>query len=126
MNDDPLRTADLWRTRGDEVALATVVRTRRSAPRPLGSKFAVSSRGDIAGSVSGGCVEGAVVEEAQGVLAGDPGRLLFYGIADDFAWDVGLACGGELWVWLDRYEPWPAPPERAAPAPGLEGPATAA
>ena len=75
MNDDTLRTADLWRTRGDEVALATVVRTRRSAPRPLGSKFAVGSRGEMAGSVSGGCVEGAVVGEAQSVLEGGPPKL---------------------------------------------------
>ena len=82
MNDDTLRTADLWRTRGDDVALATVVRTRLSAPRPLGSKFAVGSRGEMAGSVSGGCVEGAVVEEAQSVLKGGPPKLLFYGIAE--------------------------------------------
>ena len=82
MNEDTLRTADLWRTRGDEVALATVVRTRRSAPRPLGSKFAVGSRGEMAGSVSGGCVEGAVVGEAQSVLKGGPPKLVFYGIGD--------------------------------------------
>jgi xanthine dehydrogenase accessory factor len=114
MNDDTLRTADLWRTRGDDVALATVVRTRRSAPRPLGSKFAVGSRGEMAGSVSGGCVEGAVVGEAQSVLKGGPPKLLFYGIANDEAWDVGLACGGEIWVWVERYEGWETPAERAA------------
>jgi xanthine dehydrogenase accessory factor len=122
MNDDTIRTADLWRTRGDEVALATVVRTRRSAPRPLGSKFAVSQRGEIAGSVSGGCVEGAVVEEARSVLDGGAPKLLYYGIADDLAWDVGLACGGELWVWLERYDRWPSPPERAALVTVVEGP----
>ena len=114
MNEDTLRTADLWRTRGDEVALATVVRTRRSAPRPLGSKFAVGSRGEMAGSVSGGCVEGAVVAEAQSVLQGGPPKLVFYGIANDEAWDVGLACGGEIWVWIERYEGWEIPAERAA------------
>ena len=114
MNEDTLRTADLWRTRGDEVALATVVRTRRSAPRPLGSKFAVGSRGEMAGSVSGGCVEGAVVAEAQSVLKGGPPKLVFYGIANDEAWDVGLACGGEIWVWIERYEGWEIPAERAA------------
>jgi xanthine dehydrogenase accessory factor len=114
MNEDTLRTADLWRTRGDEVALATVVRTRRSAPRPLGSKFAVGARGEMAGSVSGGCVEGAVVAEAQSVLSGGPPKLLFYGIANDEAWDVGLACGGEIWVWVERYEGWETPAERAA------------
>ncbi|MDX6540518.1 MAG: xanthine dehydrogenase accessory factor [Gaiellales bacterium] len=114
MNDDTLRTADLWRTRGDAVALATVVRTRRSAPRPLGSKFAVGSRGEMAGSVSGGCVEGAVVHEAQSVLQGGPPKLVFYGIANDEAWDVGLACGGEIWVWIERYDGWETPAERAA------------
>ena len=109
MNEETLRTADLWRSRGDDVALATVVRTRLSAPRPLGAKFAVGSRGEMAGSVSGGCVEGAVVEEAQSVLAGGPPKLLFYGIADDEAWDVGLACGGEIWIWVERYDGWETP-----------------
>src|SRR5690349_11988622 len=122
MNDETLRMADLWRTRGDEVALATVVRTRRSAPRPLGSKFAVSQRTEIAGSVSGGCVEGAVVEEAREVLAGGPPKLLYYGIADDLAWDVGLACGGELWVWLERYQGWPTAQERSALVTVVDGP----
>jgi xanthine dehydrogenase accessory factor len=114
MNDETLRTAEIWRTRGDDVALATVVRTRRSAPRPLGSKFAVGSRGEMAGSVSGGCVEGAVVGEAQSVLKGGPPKLLFYGIANDEAWDVGLACGGEIWVWVERYDGWETPAARAA------------
>jgi xanthine dehydrogenase accessory factor len=121
MNEDTLRTADLWRTRGDDVALATVVRTRRSAPRPLGAKFAVGSRGEMAGSVSGGCVEGAVVEEAQSVLEGGPPKLLFYGIADDEAWDVGLACGGEIWVWVERYDGWETPAERAARVTIIDG-----
>ena len=68
----------------------------------------------MAGSVSGGCVEGAVVAEAQSVLKGGPPKLVFYGIANDEAWDVGLACGGEIWVWIERYEGWEIPAERAA------------
>ena len=72
MNEDTLRAAETWRTRGDAVALATLVRRPRSAPRPLGNKLAISARGEMAGSVSGGCVEGAVFEEAQAVLAGGP------------------------------------------------------
>ena len=74
MNEDTLRAAETWRTRGDAVALATLVRSRRSAPRPLGNKLAISARGEMAGSVSGGCVEGAVFEEAQSVLAGGPSQ----------------------------------------------------
>ncbi len=121
MNEDTLRAADTWRTRGDAVALATIVRSRRSAPRPLGSKFAVSQRGEIAGSVSGGCVEGAVVEEARSVLDGGPPKLLYYGIADDEAWNVGLTCGGEIWIWVERYEGWEQPTERGARVTVIEG-----
>ena len=121
MSDSTLRAADSWRTRGQAVVLATVVRTRRSAPRPLGSKFAVAASGEIAGSVSGGCVEGAVVEEAQSVLAGGPGKLVMYGIADDEAWDVGLACGGEVWIWIEAYGGWELPSERAARVTVIEG-----
>ena len=121
MNEDTLRAADTWRTRGDAVALATIVRSRRSAPRPLGSKFAISARGELAGSVSGGCVEGAVVDEARSVLDGGPPKLLYYGIADDEAWDVGLACGGEIWIWVERYEGWDQPVERAARVTVVEG-----
>jgi xanthine dehydrogenase accessory factor len=87
------------------VALATVVAVHRSAPRPPGSKMAVNDRGEVYGAVSGGCVEGAVVEQAEAVLAGGEPRLLHYGIQDSDAWDVGLPCGGEIDVWVERYEP---------------------
>src|SRR6266700_8260307 len=89
-----------WIARGDRVALATVVDVRRSAPRPPGAKMAVNEHGEIAGAVSGGCVEGAVVEVAEEVLSGGEPRLLHFGIADSDAWDVGLPCGGEIDVWV--------------------------
>ncbi len=82
---------DRWRSRGEKVALATVVATRRSSPRPVGSKLAVSESGELAGSVSGGCVESDVVLAAQDVLTSGTPRLLTYGITDDMALDVGLA-----------------------------------
>jgi xanthine dehydrogenase accessory factor len=88
----------------------------------LGNKLAISARGEMAGSVSGGCVEGAVFEEAQAVLAGGPPKLLYYGIADDTAWNVGLTCGGEIWVWLEAYTGWPVPAERTARVTVVEGP----
>jgi xanthine dehydrogenase accessory factor len=91
-----------WLARGDRVALATVVATRRSAPRPVGAKLAVSGQGELAGSVSGGCVENEVYENAQEVLAGGPPRLLTYGISDDLALSVGLPCGGEIDVFVDE------------------------
>ncbi|MGZ8740396.1 MAG: XdhC family protein [Gaiellaceae bacterium] len=91
-----------WLARGDRVALATVVATRRSAPRPIGAKLAVSAQGELAGSVSGGCVENEVYENAREVLAGGPPRLLTYGISDDLALSVGLPCGGEIDVFVDE------------------------
>jgi xanthine dehydrogenase accessory factor len=93
---------DRWRSRGDRVAMARVVATRRSAPRPIGSKLIVSEQGQLAGSVSGGCVESEVVEAARGVLAGGDPQLLTYGISDDLALSVGLPCGGEIDVWVDE------------------------
>jgi xanthine dehydrogenase accessory factor len=94
----------LWKARGDRIALATVIDVQRSAPRPPGSKMAVNEHGEIAGSVSGGCVEGAVAEIADGILRGDPPQLVHFGIADSDAWDVGLPCGGEIDVWVEAYD----------------------
>jgi xanthine dehydrogenase accessory factor len=102
---DVLAQVERWSERGDSVALATVIDTRKSAPLPPGSKMAVSSSGDVVGAVSGGCVEGAVVEVAEEILAGAGPRLLHFGIADSEAWDVGLPCGGEIDVFVERYEP---------------------
>jgi xanthine dehydrogenase accessory factor len=93
-----------WRARGDRVALATVVATRRSAPRPVGSKLAVSERGELLGSVSGGCVESDVAVQAAEVIADGAPRLLNYGIDDEQAWSVGLPCGGEIDVFVERFE----------------------
>jgi len=93
-----------WRDGGQAVALATVVATRRSAPRPLGSKLAVSETGDLAGSVSGGCVESDVAVQAREVLETGRPKLISYGIADEDAWEVGLPCGGEIDVFVERIE----------------------
>jgi xanthine dehydrogenase accessory factor len=90
--------------RGERVALATVVATRRSAPRPVGSKLLVSENGELLGSVSGGCVESDVAVQAAEVIAGGEARLLTYGIADDQAWEVGLPCGGEIDVFVQSLE----------------------
>ena len=91
-----------WRARGDSsVGLATVVATRGSAPRPIGSKLAISQHGELAGSVSGGCVENEVYETARGVMGGDPARVMSYGISDEQAWSVGLPCGGEIDVFVE-------------------------
>ena len=96
---------DRWHARGDRIALARVVATRRSAPRPVGSKLIVSETGELAGSVSGGCVESEVVEAAREVLAGGAPQLLTFGISDDLALSVGLPCGGEIDVWIDEPDP---------------------
>jgi xanthine/CO dehydrogenase XdhC/CoxF family maturation factor len=96
---------DRWRARGEKVAVATVVATRRTSPRPVGSKLAVSESGELAGSVSGGCVESDVFLAAQDVLAGGAPRLLTYGITDDMALEIGLPCGGEIDVFVEPLEP---------------------
>jgi xanthine dehydrogenase accessory factor len=105
MSEDVIAAAERWVGGGSRVALAVVVGTRRSAPRPIGTKMAIGDRGEISGAVSGGCVEGAVVEEAERMLEGGGPRLLSYGFSDEEAWDVGLQCGGEIDVWIEPYRP---------------------
>jgi xanthine dehydrogenase accessory factor len=107
--DDVLAKAEEWRAAGEDVALATVIATRRSAPRPLGSKLAVTRSGRMFGSVSGGCVEADVAERCKAVLDGERSGVVSYGIADEQAWTVGLPCGGEIDVFL---EPFAGPPAR--------------
>jgi xanthine dehydrogenase accessory factor len=101
--DEVLAKAEEWRAEGEEVALATVVATRRSAPRPLGSKLAITKSGRLFGSVSGGCVEADVAERGKAVLEGAQCEVVSYGIADDEAWTVGLPCGGEIDVFVEPF-----------------------
>lgn len=102
---DVLDTLERWSRDGLRVATATVVQTERSAPRDPGAVLAVSEKGEVAGSVTGGCVEPAVYQEAQAVLAGEPPRLVTYGIADDEAFEVGLPCGGTVHIFIDALDP---------------------
>jgi xanthine/CO dehydrogenase XdhC/CoxF family maturation factor len=101
---DILETVQRWRSEGQRVALATVVAVERSAPRDPGAALAVNERGDIAGSVSGGCVEAAVYEEAQDALRTGRARLVTYGISDADAISVGLTCGGTIHVFVERLD----------------------
>ena len=101
---DVVTPLDGWAAAGRRSATATVVAVKRSAPRPPGAKMAVADDGTVQGMVSGGCVEGAVVIAAEEVLEGGAPRLLHFGIADEEAWEVGLPCGGEIGVWVDRVE----------------------
>ncbi len=104
LNDDVLAQAAAWRDAGRQVALATVVATWGSSPRPVGSQLAVDGDGNMVGSVSGGCIEGAVVHESGSVMADGAPRLLEYGVTDEMAWEVGLACGGTVKVFVERIE----------------------
>jgi xanthine dehydrogenase accessory factor len=100
---DVVEDVRAWKDQGERVAIATVVGVKRSAPRPPGAKMAVNGSGEVSGAVSGGCVEGAVVEAAGHVLAGGEPSLMHFGIADSDAWDVGLPCGGEIAVFIEEY-----------------------
>lgn len=99
---DPLIAAEVWLAEGRAVALATVVETWGSAPRPVGSHLVIDADGNFQGSVSGGCVEGTVIAEAAEVIATGTPRLLEFGVADETAWRVGLSCGGRIRVQLER------------------------
>ncbi len=102
--DDILAKAADWRAAGKGVAIATVVSTWGSSPRPVGSQLAVDESSAMVGSVSGGCIEGAVVTEALEVIRDGRPRLLDFGVTDELAWEVGLACGGKMQVYLERLE----------------------
>jgi GTPase len=103
-DDDVLAEAARWRQAGKGVALATVIATWGSSPRPVGSHLAVDDGGVFVGSVSGGCIEGAVVHEAREVIEGGTPKLLEYGVTDELAWEVGLACGGRIEIYVERVE----------------------
>ncbi len=107
---DPIAAAAAWSRAGHRVALATVIETAGSAPRLAGAQLAVRADGAFAGSVSGGCIEGAVVTEAQAVIARGAPKTMEFGISDAMAWEVGLACGGRLTL---RIEPWTSPEKRS-------------
>ncbi len=99
---DPLATAEDWKKAGRDVALATVIETWGSAPRQAGSHLVIDADGNFEGSVSGGCVEGAVITEALDVIASGEARMLEFGVADETAWRVGLSCGGRIKVYVER------------------------
>ena len=102
--DDVLERAAEWRAQGKDVAIATVVSTWGSSPRPVGSQLAVDGDGNMIGSVSGGCIEGAVVHDAKEVMGDGKPRILEFAVADEMAWEVGLACGGRVEVYVERVE----------------------
>ena len=103
--DDTLATASAWREAGEAVALATVVKTWGSSPRPVGSQLAVTRSGRMAGSVSGGCIEAAVAEAALATLSTGRPEMLTFGVTNERAWEVGLACGGQVSVFVEPIQP---------------------
>jgi xanthine/CO dehydrogenase XdhC/CoxF family maturation factor len=104
IEEDVLETALAWKQAGRDVAVATVTSTWGSSPRPAGSQLVVDDKGAMVGSVSGGCIEGAVVREALEVMQDGKPRLLDFGVTNEQAWEVGLACGGKLQVYVERLE----------------------
>jgi xanthine/CO dehydrogenase XdhC/CoxF family maturation factor len=103
-DNDILKEAEAWKRAGRGVALATVVETWGSAPRPVGSHLVVDQDGNFLGSVSGGCVEGAVITDAVDAIADGKPRMLEFGVADETAWRVGLSCGGRIRVYVERVD----------------------
>jgi xanthine/CO dehydrogenase XdhC/CoxF family maturation factor len=102
--DDILRQAETWKRDGRGVAVATVVETWGSAPRPVGSHLVIDEEGNFVGSVSGGCVEGSVIADALDVIEGGKPKMLEFGVADETAWRVGLSCGGRIRVFVERVD----------------------
>ena len=100
--EDVLSVAANWRVAGEQVALATVTETWGSSPRPAGSQMAVTKSGKMAGSVSGGCLEGAVADAAMKTIETGMPQLLDFGVSNERAWEVGLACGGKVKVFVER------------------------
>ncbi len=100
--NDPLAVAEMWIGESRSVAIATVIETWGSAPRPVGSHLVVDADGNFEGSVSGGCVEGAVITAAIDVVATGEARMLEFGVADETAWRVGLSCGGRIRIYIER------------------------
>ncbi len=100
-DDDILKAAEAWAKAGRDVAIATVVETWGSAPRPVGSHLVIDGAGNFLGSVSGGCVEGAVVTDALDVITSRKPKMLEFGVADETAWQVGLSCGGRIRVFVE-------------------------
>ena len=103
-SDDVLQTAARWQADGRRLAIATVVETWGSSPRPVGSQLLVDEHGEFLGSVSGGCIEGAVITEALEVIASGVPRLLGFGVSNERAWEVGLSCGGKVQVYVEPLE----------------------
>ena len=102
--EDILTAAQDWRSKGRDVAIATVVETWGSAPRPVGSHLVIDGEGNFLGSVSGGCVEGEVVTEALDVISAGAPKMLEFGVADETAWNVGLSCGGTIRVFVEKVD----------------------
>jgi xanthine/CO dehydrogenase XdhC/CoxF family maturation factor len=103
-SDDVLATAEDWKREGRGVAIATVVETWGSAPRPVGSHLIIDDKQNFLGSVSGGCVEGEVIAAAGEVIESGVPRLLEFGVADETAWRVGLSCGGTIRVYVEKVD----------------------
>lgn len=105
---DIIEQVQRWRSRGDEVAIATVLTTAGSTPRPAGAKLAVTAHGDIVGSISGGCVDTDVIEHAMEVLRTGRPQIIEYGYTPDMSWEVGLMCGGSVQVYVEAVDNEPA------------------
>ena len=103
-HDNVLEQAAIWKDAGRRVAIATVIQTWGSSPRPTGSQLVVDEKGAMIGSVSGGCIESAVVHEAQQVIKDGEPRTLSFGVSDEQAWEVGLTCGGKVKIFVERID----------------------